>query len=171
MKQLGRTFGKIADLSGLFSGWLVPAMGLLILTETISRYALRHPLMVSDEFSAYMLVALAFLGAAYTWQQKAHVRITALVRRLPAKAASWLRLVTLVLAFLFTLGLLQASYGFMVTSFRLHAASATWLHFPLQGIQILVPIGFAFLAIVVLLDIAKAIKDIRAGKNVEDATV
>jgi len=116
-------------------------MALLVFIEVISRYVFRQALMVGDEFSAYMLVALCFLGAAYTWKEKGHVRITALVSRLPTKVASWLRLITLVFVFLFVLGLCQASYGFMSMSFKLHMASATWLHFPLQGIHILLPIG------------------------------
>lgn len=170
MKRLGRILGSISNIIGYFSGWLVPAMALLVFIEVISRYVFRQALMVGDEFSAYMLVALCFLGAAYTWKEKGHVRITALVSRLPTKVASWLRLITLVFVFLFVLGLCQASYGFMSMSFKLHMASATWLHFPLQGIHILLPIGFVILALLLMLDIARAIKNIRAGKSAEEAT-
>lgn len=162
--------GSIANIVGYFSGWLVPTMALLVFVEVISRYVFRRALLVGDEFAAYMLVALSFLGAAYTWREKGHVRITALVSRLPTKVASWLRLVTLVLVFLFVVGLIQASYGFMAMSFKLGVASATWLHFPLQGIHILLPIGFAILAALVMVDIARTIKNIRAGKSAEEAT-
>ena len=169
MKRLGRMVESLSNLVGYFSGWLVPAMAILVFIEVISRYVFRRALLVGDEFAAYMLVALCFLGAAYTWREKGHVRITALVSRLPTKVASWLRLVTLTLVFLFVVGLCQASYGFMAMSFKLHMASASWLRFPLQGPHMTLPIGFAILAVIVMVDIARTIKNIRAGESAEEA--
>lgn len=169
MKGLGRIADSLSNLAGYFSGWLVLVMMGLVFAEVFTRYVLRQPLMLGDEFSAYMLIALSFLGAAFTWKEKGHVRITALVSRLPIKAASWLRLITLVFVFLFVLGLCQANYGFMKFSFKLHMASPTWLHTPLQGPHMTMTIGFAFLLLVLIVDIARAIMNIRAGKSAEEA--
>ena len=161
---------SLSNLAGYFSGWLVPTMALLVFIEVISRYVFRRALLVGDEFAAYMLVALCFLGAAYTWREKGHVRITALVSRLPTKVASWLRLVTLTLVFLFVVGLCQATYGFMKMSFKLHMASPSWLHFPLQGPHMTLPIGFAILAVILMVDIARTAMKIRAGESAEEAS-
>ena len=169
MKRLGHIVDSLSNLAGYFSGWLVPAMALLVFIEVISRYVFRRALLVGDEFAAYMLVALCFLGAAYTWREKGHVRITALVSRLPTKVASWLRLVTLTLVFLFVVGLCQASYGFMAMSFKLHMASPSWLHFPLQGPHMTLPIGFAILAVILMVDIARTAMKIRAGESAGEA--
>ena len=169
MKRLGRIVDSLSDMAGYFSGWLVPTMALLVFIEVISRYVFRRALLVGDEFAAYMLVALCFLGAAYTWREKGHVRITALVSRLPTRVASWLRLVTLTLVFLFVVGLCQASYGFMAMSFKLHMASASWLRFPLQGPHMTLPIGFAILALLLMVEIARTVINIRAGKSAEEA--
>ncbi len=170
MKRLGRVVDGLSDMAGYLSGWLVPAMALLVFIEVISRYVFRRALLVGDEFAAYMLVAICFLGAAYTWREKGHVRITALVSRLPTKVASWLRLVTLTLVFLFVVGLVQASYGFMAMSFKLNMASSSWLHFPLQGPHMTLPIGFAILALLLLTEIVRAASNIRAGKSAEEAS-
>ena len=78
-------------------------MIVLIFVEVFMRYVIGQPPMVADEFSAYMLVALSFIGAAYTWREKGHVRITALVTHLPIPVAKWLRLVTMSLALLFSI--------------------------------------------------------------------
>ena len=170
MKRLGRIVDSLSDMAGYLSGWLVPTMALLVFIEVISRYVFRRALLVGDEFAAYMLVALCFLGAAYTWREKGHVRITALVSRLPTRVASWLRLVTLTLVFLFVVGLCQASYGFMAMSFKLHMASASWLRFPLQGPHMTLPIGFAILALLLMVEIARTVINIRAGKSAEEAS-
>ncbi len=167
MKRLRRIIESIANSSGYFSGWLVLAMVALIFVEAFMRYALNRPPAVADEFSAYMLVALSFLGAAYTWRGGGHIRITALVSKLPPKVASWLRLVTLVFVFLFVLALSQSSYSFMATSFKFHMTSATWLRVPLQVPHMTVAIGFTILLVVLMVDITRAIMSIRAGKSAE----
>ena len=82
IKQIGYFIEKIAYLGGYFSGWLVPLMMMLVVVDVFMRYVMHQPLMVADEFSAYMLVALSFLGLAYTWREKGHVRIEIFVNRL-----------------------------------------------------------------------------------------
>lgn len=145
-------------------------MMLLVLVEVFTRYVLNRPLMLSDEFTAYMLVAVSFLAAAYTWKEKGHVRITALVSRLPPRVSSWVRLITLLLALTATIGLSQSAYSYLQTSFRLHMASGTWLHFPLQGPQMTLIIGFSLLSLLIMVGIARAIMKIRAGEGIEEAT-
>jgi TRAP-type C4-dicarboxylate transport system permease small subunit len=75
MKRIGYLIEKIAYLGGYLSGWLVPLMMMLVVVDVFMRYVMRKPLMVADEFSAYMLVALSFLGLAYTWREKGHVHV------------------------------------------------------------------------------------------------
>lgn len=168
MKRYSRVIESIANLGGHVPGWLVPLMMALVFFEVFMRYVVGRPPVIADEFSAYMLVALSYLGLAYTWKEKSHVRITALVDRLPPRVASWLRLVTLVIALGFVSELTYFSYVYMRRSFRLHMASGTWVHFPLQPIQMALPIGFIVLALIIISDIARAISYIQAGKNVED---
>ena len=43
--------------------------GKLVVVDVFMRYVMHRPLMVADEISAYMLVALSFLGFAYTWRK------------------------------------------------------------------------------------------------------
>ena len=169
VKYLEGVLDSVVKLGGLASGWLVSIMVVLVFTEAFSRYVFGQPLGVADEFGGYIFVAVSFLGAAYTWKEKGHVRITALVSRLPAKVANPLRLVTLVLVTVSILGLCWSSYNFIIISFKFHVASDTWLHFPMQGPHMVLPIGFALLLLVLFLDIGRAIRNIRAGKNVEES--
>ncbi len=107
MKRAGRIIDSVSNVLGYFSGWLVALMMLLIFFEVFMRYVVNQPPMLADEFGAYMLIALSFLGAAYTWREKGHVRITSVVSRLPPKVASYLRVITLVFALALSLGLVQ----------------------------------------------------------------
>ena len=155
---------------GYFSGWLVVLMMLLVLVEVFMRYVLKRAPMVADEFGGYMLVAIAFLGAAYTWQEKGHVRITALVSRLPSRMASWTRLIVLILVFVCVAVLIQGGYHFVAFSFRMHLRSSSWLVTPLQVPQMAILLGFILMALALFTTIVESVKDIRLGKNVEKET-
>ena len=170
-----RLFGRIADvieritnLGGYIAGWLVFFMMLLVAFEVFMRYVIHQPPMIADEFSGYMLVAIVYIGTAYTWKVKGHIRITALLDRVPIRVANWLRLVALALAFIFSIALSQVSYNYLVHSFKLHKASSSWLHTPLQGPQMTLLIGFSLLSLLLIVEITKAIVNMRSGRNVEE---
>ncbi len=171
MKRLARIIESISNIGGYFSGWLVPLMMLLVLFEVVMRYVVHQPPIVADEVSAYMLVALSFIGLAYTWKERGHVRITALVSRLPARLSSWVRLVMLLMALGISGMLTRASYEFLAFSFKYHLASPTHLRVPLQGPQTPLLIGFALLTLLLIIEVARAIIKLRAGQKVEEATV
>jgi TRAP-type C4-dicarboxylate transport system permease small subunit len=168
MKQIETVIKKTAGFFGYLSGWLVPSMMILVTVEVFMRYVLHNPPMVADEFSAYMLVALSYLGLAFTWRQGGHVRITLVVSRLPAKAASWIRLIVLILIFIFLVGLTHAGYKMVVYAWQIDLRSDSWLTVPLFWPQLTVFIGFVTLTLMLPVEIAKVIAKIRAGENVEE---
>lgn len=168
MKRAARIVESIVSIAGHFSGWLVLLMMLLILFEVFMRYVVHRPPTIADEFSGYMLVAISFLSSAYVWKERGHVRVTALVERLPRRAASWLRVTGLGISLGFVLLLCLSSYGYISSSFKLHLHSGTLYHVPLQGPQILVAIGFLLLLFLLAVEFGKAIVRMRAGKNAEE---
>jgi TRAP-type C4-dicarboxylate transport system permease small subunit len=169
MKRAGQIVDWIADMGGYFSGWLVPVMMLLVVVEVFMRYVLERPPMVADEFSAYLLVAISYLGLAYTWRQKGHVRITIFVGRFSPRSSSWVRLITLLLNLIFLLALTQTGYKMIVYALKINLRSSTWLTFPLFWPQLTVFIGFVLLTLVLVVEIVRAIGKIRSGENVEEA--
>lgn len=143
-------------------------MMVLVLVEVFFRYVVHRPLMVADEFGAYLLVAVSYLAAAYAWKEKGHVRITVLVSRLPLRIANRLRLITLLLALIVAIGLSQSAYSYLQTSFKLKMASGSWLHFPLQGPHMTLMIGFALLTLILAIEFIRAIMKLRRGERVEE---
>ncbi|MDH4266554.1 MAG: TRAP transporter small permease subunit [Deltaproteobacteria bacterium] len=170
MKRISFILEKIVDFGGYLSGWLVPLMMILVAVEVFMRYVLYQPLMVADEFSAYLLVALSYLGMAYTWKQGGHVRINLLVNRLPARVSGWIRLMALILVLIFLIGLDQAGYKMIMYALKINLRSETWLTFPLFWPQLTIFIGFLLLTLLLVVEVARTITKIRAGENVEEAT-
>ena len=161
---LEKTLHKLVFWAGYLSSWLVLVMMVLVFSEVIARYVFNHPLMVADEFSAYMLVAIAFLGIAMTWKERGHVRITALVDVLPTRAAAWLRVFSLSVALAMAIIVTRSTFMYMQRSFQVHMRSATWLNFPLQGPQFTILIGFILLSLLLVLEILRNIATIRSGE-------
>ena len=168
MKRLGHIIEWLTDIFGRFSEWLIIILMALVLVEVFFRYVVNRPLMVADEFGGYLLVAIIFLGGAYTWRQKGHIRVTALVERLPLKASIWLRLVTLVIAFIASIMLSIASYNFVMFSFARGIKSSTWLQTPLQGPQLTLLIGFILLSLLLIVEIIKAVTNLRTGTGIDE---
>ena len=168
MKQVGRVIENLVNIGGYFSGWLVLFMMLIILIEVFMRYLVGQPPMVADEFAAYMLVAISFLGTAYTWKGKGHIRITVLVYKTPTWISNWLRLITLIISSAFTLILIHSTYSYLVFSFKFRMSSSTWIRFPLQIPQMTLLIGFILLFLIQTVDIASAIVRIRSYMSVEE---
>jgi len=160
---------SIANIGGHFSASLVVLMMALVLFEVFMRYVVNRPPIIADELSAYMLVVVAFIGTAYCWKERGHMRIELFASRLPTRVSNWLRLVTLLMLFTFTVVLVKGSFGFLAYSFRVHQTSATWLRVPLQIPQMALAIGFILLSLLVLVGIVKAIMDIRSGRRIEEA--
>jgi TRAP-type C4-dicarboxylate transport system permease small subunit len=167
MKRLASAVDRLSDVVGFLSGCLVPLMMMLVVADVFMRYVMRSPLMVADEFSAYMLVALSFLGFAYTWRQGGHVRVEVAVRYLPPRAYAWVRLIGLTLTFFFMLAMDRAAYKMIVYALEMKMRSSTWLMFPLFWPQLTIFVGFVLLTLMLAVDILRAGVALRAEKSAE----
>jgi TRAP-type transport system small permease protein len=167
MMRLSSLIDRIADIVGYLSGWLVPLMMMLVVVDVFMRYGMQRPLMVADEFSAYMLVALSFLGFAYTWRQGGHVRVEAVVRYLPPRICNWVRLIGLILTFIFMIEMDRAAYKMITYALEMKMRSSTWLMFPLFWPQLTIFVGFVLLTLMLAVDIVGAGVKLRAGKIAE----
>ena len=167
MNRLVSLTEKIAYLCGYLSGWLVPLMMMLVVVDVFMRYVMQQPLMIADEFSAYMLVALSFLGFAYTWRQGGHVRVEVVVNYLPPRLYAWVRLIGLILTFIFMLEMDRAAYRMIAYALQMKMRSSTWLMFPLFWPQLTIFVGFVLLTLMLAVDILRAGATVRTGKSTE----
>ena len=167
MRKIGRIFEGASYTSGCIAGCVVLGVMGLTMVEVVTRYVLHHPLILCDEFGAYSLVAISFLGLAYCWKERGHIRITFVVSRIPARVSNWLRVVTLTTAFVYVVVVSKVSWDFIVDSSRRGIKSSSWLMVPFWWPQMAIPIGFTLLALILVVDIAIAIRNIRTGVSTE----
>jgi len=168
MKRLIRTIEVTSDVaSGHFTGWLIVLMMSLVCVEVVSRYVFNQALMVGDEFSSYMLVAISFIGLAYVSRKRGHIRILFIFSRLRPKVRQWLRLVTLFLGLIFYIVLAQGCYQLITYSFSHDIRSPTWLRIPVGIPQILMIVGATLICLQLMADIISAVSALRKGEPYE----
>lgn len=144
-------------VSGYLPAFLLFVLMVLILVEVLTRYLLHSPLGISDEMGGYILVAITFIGLAYTWKEDGHVRIELLVTRLPSKVNKWLRMTTLILATGFTIPLMKASYDLLSDSLLFASRSGSWLRTPLVYPQTILLVGAILIFLQLVAELIKTV--------------
>ena len=87
-------FSKYSSLtSGTFAAVFVFFMALLIIVDVIGRSTTGWTTLVADEISAYMVVAVVFLGLAHTQRMGRHISIHILTRRFSQRTQERLHLI------------------------------------------------------------------------------
>lgn len=161
MKTLQKIINGIETLTDLLSGRLqaiiIFLLMIMLLLEVLTRYILLAPLSIAEEMGGYLLVSITFLGLAYTWKEKGHVRVTLITSRLPKKVARLVRFTTLILATAFTLPLIKACYDLLADSLLFESRSGSWLRTPLVYPQTIMLVGAVLLFLQLAVEIIKAI--------------
>ena len=154
-------------LGGHLMGWLLMVLMFMILVEVLTRYILRSPLSIAEEYGGYMLVAITFLGLGYTWKERGHVRVEWVINVLSPKAQSWLRLITVIMATAFALIMIKASYDLVSYSYLFGTRSGSWLRTPLIWPQIVLIIGAVLLFVQLIAELIRAVANLKkTGKEV-----
>lgn len=166
MRFLFRTIEKVTEVfSGHFQAWLTLALMALVMVDVISRYVMRNPLAVGDEYGGFCLVAITCLGLAYAWQTRSHVRVEFIIRKLPVRTQRWLRLFTLMLAIIFTGFMVYGAYKLVDISLMFGTRSTSWLRTPLAWPQMTIVIGAGLMFLQLIVEIVKQLKKFSAPEE------
>ncbi len=146
-----RLLGRLVDLlsrgSLAITAGLVVVLALMVGIGAISRYAIARPIPMVDEFGAYMLVAITFLGAGYVLREKGHVRVDIVVRLLPRRVAAWLTVATDLISIVGTILLTVLTAQVVINAFRVGNRVIGTIEIPLGPVQLLMPVGLSLLLI------------------------
>ena len=157
--NLMKTFYLIVNKLSLWGAYLsslvLISLVCLVLTEIFIRHFFDISTMIADEYSGYLYLASIFLGLAYTFNEKAHIRINIITSRLSKKSNTFIDIIAglitiTVLSFAFYRSILFTydSYEFEMLS---EAVSET----PLYLTQIVMPIGITLFILAVIAFIFK----------------
>lgn len=92
-KAIQKANGYFAEICG----WLLIAIMTLMMTDFISR-GLSNPIQGVGEMAVFVMVAIVYLGVAHTEQVRGHVRVTAVITRLPPRVRNIFNLIVYIMA-------------------------------------------------------------------------
>lgn len=139
-----RTVKIITTLGSI--GIVISAVASVLMTlgitgSTILRYGFNRPPYFIEEYSGYVMVAMTFLGLAYTLRSGGHVAIEYVPMRLSKKGRGLLELVTGSISLVMLCILLRYSWKLCLNSLNNNLRSNTVMLTPLWIPQMFVVVG------------------------------
>ena len=170
MTKFIRLIDKTSFVAGVIAGAMMLIGVLLVLTEIIVRALFDSTLYITEEYSAYIMVAITFLGLAYTLKEKGHIRMVFLHKFIKGKARNYLDLYAYIVGFIvFALITITTTNFFLdslTTGSRSMQISKTYLAIP----QSLMPLGSLLVSLQLAAEALKTMIRIQKGEMPEDET-
>ena len=144
--------GMINSLAALLSGMLVFIYMFLVTTNITGRYFFNHPIDGTMEIGQIVLATVIFFNLAYAQMKGVHIRVTAVLERLPGKWRE--RFETAILAIGFAMMVLMAwrSFPFAMAAFHLKEAHMS-VDVPIWPTKLIFFIGWSMLGIQFLVEL------------------
>ena len=153
---LRRVTGNMAMLSE----WVLLTMTVIVFYDVVMRYIFNSPTIWALEMSEYMLVFLAFIGAAEMQRQKANINMNFFYIKFPPGMRRSVDVFTSLLMLLFSFLLLRASLKLTLTAYKYGSASNSLLETPLCIPYSIVAIGMFLLLLQAIIDMVESVRQI-----------
>jgi len=148
------------------SAVILGLMAILILVEIAIWNAFEATTLIADEYSAYGLAAIIFLGAGYCLREKGHIRITIILGFLPSKIARIITFVATAVTTMFMGYLWWYLYKMMRSAFRYGSTSGTLTETPIWIPQLIMLIGAAVFLFQLFATTVKTFQAISTGEEI-----
>ena len=159
MKSLYSIVNKLSLWGAYLASLILISLVVLILVEIFIRSTFDMSTMIADEYSGYLYLASIFLGLAYTFNEKAHIRINIISSRLNKKSNRIIDIVAGTITLFVLIFVLYRTVIFTYDSFELEMLSEAVSETPLYLTQLVMPIGILLFISSVLVFIIKGIKN------------
>src|SRR5258708_3995190 len=150
LERLNDIVGLLVEFSAAL---LVAAEVVVLLMGVIWRYVLHTPLVWSDELASILFLWLAMLGSIVALRRGEHMRMTAIVGKLPWHLRAFLDLIAIAAALAFLLFVVHPAYEFAEDEMLVTTPS---LEIPNSWRAAALPIGIALMILVGFLQIFRS---------------
>ena len=162
--QASRVIDAINDRFGTAAIWLVLISCLISTGNAVSRHFLGLSSNAWLEIQWYMFAAIVLLGGPYTLKVNEHVRVDLLYSSVSERARLWIDLVGGLLFLLpICLILVYFTWPFFLDSWRLNEMSQNAGGLIRWPVKLLLPVGFALMALQGASEIIKRIAALGRG--------
>jgi TRAP-type C4-dicarboxylate transport system permease small subunit len=141
MQTVIRWIEGVSDWGARISAVFLGLMTVLILVEILLWNTLEKTTLIVDEYCAYGLAAIIFLGAGYCLKEKGHIRITLVLGFLPQKLNRVITCGATALTTVFAGYLWWYLFKMVASAYRYESTSGTLTNTPLWIPQTIMLIG------------------------------
>lgn len=141
MRRLVRALEGLSQAAGHLAGLVVLGLTLFVAVAVFSRRVLGAPILSADEVSGYLLLAIVFLGLAYTMKAGGHIRSDIVLAHVPAGVRGGLEALATCLGLLFALALLAGVWALVSEYYTRGTLSFKDLQIPLWIPGVLLIVG------------------------------
>jgi TRAP-type C4-dicarboxylate transport system permease small subunit len=143
MNVIVKISDRLSDITAGVSAVLLGLMTVLILVEIFIWNLFEKTTLIADEYSAYGLAAIIFLGAGYCLKEKGHIRITLVLGFLPDAAARIITVAATSMTTVFMGYLWWYLFKMVQSAYRYDSTSGTLTNTPLWIPQVIMLAGAA----------------------------
>lgn len=168
MELFARIIDRISNIFGFIAGIFMLLGVALVIIEVILRTVFDSTLYISEEYTAYSLVAISFFSLAYSLKDKGHIRVNFLFKLIKKDNGR-----LLIDIFAFTAGFIIFSvitvvtFNFFLDSIMTGSQSLqitrTYLAIP----QSAIPLGSLLITLQFAAEVCKSIVKLRKGEERE----
>jgi len=166
MNTFVRIVDSLSDWLARISGVMLGLMTILILVEIFLWNVFQKTTLIHDEYSAYGLAAIIFMGAGYCLKEKGHIRITLVLGFLPQKLSRAITFVATGITTIFMGYLWWYLFKMVSATFRYNSTSGTLTNTPLWIPQTMMLVGAACFLIQLFATTIKTYNAIWTGEEV-----
>lgn len=155
MGSIVRGLERLSEAGGYVAGAVAVLLTVLVAASVIARRLLNAPLLITEEVSGYMVVAIVFLGLAYTMKAEGHIRADIILSHVPVRVRAVLEILATVIALGFAGLLLAGSWRLTAEFYTQGSLSFRYLQTPLWIPGSLLVIGAALLSLQLVAQLLK----------------
>ena len=159
MKSFFSWINKLSLWGAYLASLLLVSLVCLVLTEIVIRHFFDMSTMIADEYSGYIYLASIFLGLAYTFNEKAHIRINIVTSRLSEKSNNIIDMVTGIISIVALSFVFYRTILFTYDSYQMEMLSEAVSETPLYLTQVVMPLGMALFILSILMFVIKGFKN------------
>ena len=166
MKTFVSGIETLSDWAARLSALILAAMTLLILLEIFLWNLFEKTTLIADEYSAYGLATIIFLGAGHCLKEKDHIRITLVLGFLPKRISAGITIAATALATVFMGYMWWYLFKMMQSALRYNSTSGTLTNTPLWIPQVLMLIGAVCFMLQLAATTVKVVQNMGAQEEV-----
>ena len=152
-------YDKLVKYSGYLASALFIAIGFIVSYEVIMRYLFISPTIWVNEVSRFLQIWATYLALTYSFHKNDFIRITVIYDRLNDKGKKILDFISFIFILIFSSFVVYFGWLIAYDSLKVGRTSSTILDVPSFLTELAIPLCFAFLVLIVILEIIAYIRN------------